>query len=167
MLISIVVTFIVILALGAIIASSSSAVNVAQTKEMFKKSLFAFDTEKILWDAVEYTCINDPDFCKSKEDAQGDISLTFGDISSNLPDSFQNDNHMQGTYTLFLITNSHRTLLIKHNVPNQTQRHIYLTYFEGERYGTKPQCVSGTDPCDSEEVYHEFPTSLELRESLQ
>lgn len=167
MLVSFIVTFIVIFALGAIIASSSSAVNVVKTKEMFKRSSFAYNIEKIIWDATEYTCINDPSFCKNKEDANGNILLSYDDIAGNLPASFKNDNQMGGTFTAILVTDSHRTIAVKHSIPDRTQRHIYLSNYEGERYGTKPQCVSGSDPCDSEEVYHEFATSLDFRKALQ
>lgn len=170
MFIPYIATFIMLLVSFAYIATSSSVANTTETRINFTKVKYTYPKEKVLVTGVESLCQANGAYCKSKL-VGGVITLTLADLNGYIPTSFVNNNGIGGNFGNILITNSYSTIVVQHNIPVDTARYVYLHYYAGSEFGSYPACNSGnsdqSSPCDNTSVVHDYPSSLDLRISLE
>lgn len=170
MFLSLIAGVIVILIIISYMSTSSIVSDASQVKMNFEKVKFVFPVEKVIVDSVENLCQKDPVACKNK-DVSGTITLTFNDLVGYIPDTFVNENLLQGTFTNIQIVNNYTTVRVTQTIPDDKARKIYLNHYVGREYSIPPKCVAGTTdttpPCSTTEVYHDYPTSLETRSALE
>jgi len=167
-----IITFVLLLVSFAYMATSGTVTKSAETRMNFAKVKFTYPKEEVLVTGVESLCQIDGAYCASKYDDTTDtITLTLADLNGYIPQNFQNDNGLGGSFGDITITDNNTTINITHNIDDDHARYIYLRYYEGAKYGEYPVCVSGNKdsqpPCDTSDVKHSYPTSLDLRISLE
>ncbi len=163
-------TFVMILVAYAYLATSNSVTNASETRINFAKVKFVYPKEEVLATGVENLCQADAQFCKDKY-SSGKITLTISDLDGYIPKSFTNTNGLGGTFGNILILDNNTTISISQNIDKDSARYVYLHYYEGAKYGSYPECLSGDkdarSPCDSSDVLHSYPTTLDLRIALE
>lgn len=169
MFISLIATLIAILVIVTYMATSGIVTNANEVKITYEKIKFVYSIEKVLVNATENLCQKDYLACKNKENS-GVITLTLNDLVGYMPDNFTNSNLNGGIFGNIQILNNYSTIRINQDVPGNTARNIYLKHYIGKEYGIAPNCVSGsintTIPCDNTYVYHDYPSTLSLRNAL-
>lgn len=166
MFIPIIATVVMLLVILAFMSSSVNVVNATEIKMAFEKVKYSFSTEKVIFEAVENLCQKNPVLCQSKY-IDNKITLSSSDLVGYIPVNFDYTNLIGGVYSGIQIIDNNTTIRITHNVPSTVSRNVYLNHYSGKEFGISPKCVSGVSPCDSEFVYHDYPTSLYTRSALE
>lgn len=170
MFIGIISSVIVILVIMTYMSTSTLVVDAKAVQVAYEKVKFNYPLEQVVVNSVEHLCQNNFAFCKGKE-VSGVITLTFADLAGYIPSNFSNYNIVSGTYNNIEIMENHTTIRITQNIPDSKARYIYLHHYKGKQYGVPPKCVVGLKDsatvCDSENVYHDYPTALQTRAALQ
>lgn len=170
MFIPILATLISILVIMSYLATSGPTINYNNIKMTYEKVKYIYTIEEVLVNATENLCQKNSAYCKSKE-VGGVISLNALDLAPYLPDNFVNSNLNEGSFGSILIKKNYTTIQLTHNISDENARYIYLNHYKGKEYGIQPQCVVGSSAsvpvCDSIDVYHDYPTSLNLRAALE
>jgi len=165
-------TFIVMLIMTTILTTGNITGNAVEVRMLYEKAKYTFNVEDAIKDATDSYCQTEPLSCKALySQASLSITIPMSNLASHLPLSFQNSNLMGGSYGNVIIKDNNSTIQLIHNIPDATKRRVYLTHYRGNAYSVSPQCVSGiktsTPPCDSENVFHDFPTRFETRIALK
>lgn len=169
MLISMIATIVAMLVIVLYMASSGMVTNASEVKITYEKVKYSYMIEKVVVDAVESLCQKTPTVCKGKESG-GVITLTQSDLSAHLPTGFDFSNLNGGNINNIKVEKNYTTIKLTHNIPSDVARKIYLKHYQGKEFGISPRCVIGSEttqvPCNSNLVYHSYPTSLALRNAL-
>lgn len=175
MFISFIATFVILLILMSYMATSSIGSDGASARLAFEKTAFVYPKEEVIVTAVEHFCQADTASCKAFQSGNA-ISLQLTDISAYLPANFSAQNGLGGSFSTISIRDTGNaglftTIRITQDIPDDKVRKIYLNHYRGKKYGVSPDCQVGfatsTPPCGSNNVYHDFSSSLELRLALQ
>lgn len=166
-----IVTFIMLLISFTLLATGNSFTKASETKINFTKVKFVYPREEVLTTGVENLCQADASYCQDKYDSDSDtITLSLSDLDGYIPTGFLNNNGLGGSFGNIIIADNNSTIKINQNIDKDSARYVYLHYYVGAKYGTYPKCLSGNaddkSPCDSSDVVHSYPTSLDLRIAL-
>jgi len=172
MFLPMIVTMVILLMVTIIMSQSTVVTNSSKAHRSFTTVKYTYEIEQTIVNAVEAMCQADPDGCLDAE-SDGVITLDLTtELGNYIPDNFVNQNLFGGSYTsITLRDDDYTTIRLVSNIPNNIDRHIYLKHYGGLKYSIPPLCGSGDEdadvPCDSSEVYHDYPTSLETRGALE
>lgn len=171
MFIPMIAAVVVLIVMVAYMSTSHIVTDASEIKMGFEKVKHSYDIEKVIVNAVEDLCQRDSTTCTNKKDSNNNISLTLSDLAGYIPDNFQNSNLLGGSFTGIDILNNYTTIRVTHNIPKDTYRKLYLTYYLGKQYSIPPKCVSGSETsipaCSTDEVYHDYATDLYTRAALE
>lgn len=169
MFVSMIASLVVMLVILSYMATSGIVSDANNVKVTYEKVKYIYSIEKSLLTATENLCQVNYLACKNKE-VNGIIYLTLNDLVGYMPDNFDNSNFNGGGFTDIQILNNYSTFRLIQNIPVDIGRKIYLNHYQGREYGISPYCVSGDKnsaiPCNTEYVYHDYPTTLALRNAL-
>ncbi len=170
MFIGFIVTLVIIMLITAEMSSSKIIAVGFENRIYFEKVKSTYKIEEALVNSVEVLCQRDPAYCLAAESG-GVITLGVGDLNGHISSNFVNDNLLDGHYTEIEILENFSTIRLKSFVPHFSARYIYLNHYLNNQMGIPTLCVSGTKAstpaCNDNRVYHDFPTSLELRAALE
>jgi len=170
MLLPYIITFVMLLVSFAYMATNSSVADASKTKLAFTKVSFIYPRENVIVTGVENLCQAEPSTCAGKYSDEK-ISLTISDLNGYIPSNFSTNNGVGGSISGIVIKDNNTTIELKQDIPGKYDRKIYLQHYKGAEYGIYPTCESGSKttnpPCDTNNVLHQYPTSLALRIALE
>ena len=169
MFIPMIATVVTLLIIAGVMASSPILASGYNIKMRFGKIKNTYKIEQAIVNSVEALCQRDPDACLINESG-GIIDLTVGDLSGYISSNFENDNLFGGYYTIKIVDN-YSTIRLLTSISNNYDRDLYLHHYLSNSSGIPTLCSSGSESsmpvCNDSGVFHDFPTSLELRAALE